>query len=90
MTGRKNDGPGVQSIKDDHEAAVGVGGIADVGFVDRDRQALAKKMTLVDLDESQAEPIVVPPFFGEESARSLDSQSQTSGRVGPGSKLYNY
>ena len=90
LTGRKNDGPGVQSIKDDHEAAVGVGGIADISFVDRDRQALAKKMTLVDLDESQAEAIVVPPFFGEESARSLDSQSQTSGRIGPGSKLYNY
>ena len=92
LTGRKNDGPGVQSIRGDHDPMAGGVGIADDGSssVHRDRQALAKKMTLVDLDESQAEPIVVPPFFHQESARSVDSQSQNSSRVGPGSKLYNY
>eukprot|EP01036_Dinobryon_divergens_P024036 gene24036-32447_t len=90
LTGRKNDGPGVQSIRGDHEPMAGSVGIADGGSVDRGRQALSKKMTLVDLDESQADPIVVPPFFEKESPRSADSQSQNSSRVGPGSKLYNY
>ena len=80
MMSARKDGPGRQEQQLDKEE----------GGVERERQALARKMTLVDQDETPAEPIVAPPFLREDSLRSLDSitPSQASSRVGPGSKLY--
>lgn len=78
----RRDGPGAHSATNEPS-------LEDT--IESARLSLARKMTLVgtgDDDDVPVEHVVAPPFFREDSMKSLDSISQASSRIGPGSNLY--